>query len=75
VKALHVSEAILSSRRLIPEKEIPSQGAVPLEIPRGQKLGVMALASTVIHRVSQSFRPKNANKICVFEKKASIISL
>ena len=58
-----------------PKKEIPSQGAVPLEIPRSQKLGVMTLTSTVINRVSQWFRRKNANKICVFEKERSIIQL
>ena len=38
---------------MISEKEIPSQGALPLEIPRSQKLGVMIFPSTVINCVSQ----------------------
>ncbi len=55
------------------KKQIPSQGAVPLEIPRGQKLGVMTFAGRVINRFSQWSRQKYVNKICVFEKKATII--
>jgi hypothetical protein len=41
-----------------PQKELPSQGAAPLEIPRSQKLGVMTFASTAINRVSQWSRRK-----------------